>query len=90
MIFSLSDLSGRKVQDGSGTCLLLACLWEDTLVVANVGDSRAVIGSNKGGSTVGTLLTSDHNASNPVEAKLARFRFLRNQGAPNRFHQSSE
>ena len=68
------------MQDGSGACLLLACLWEETLVIANVGDSRAVIGSYKGGATQGTLLTNDHNAINPIEAKLARFRFLRNQG----------
>jgi serine/threonine protein phosphatase PrpC len=34
-----------------GACLLLACLSGEWLVVANVGDSRAVLGSYSLGST---------------------------------------
>jgi serine/threonine protein phosphatase PrpC len=71
----------RQLDEPDGVCVLLACLSGLEMVVANVGDSRAVLGSYKQGSTsalCSRLLTNDHNASNAVEAKLARFRFLQN------------
>jgi serine/threonine protein phosphatase PrpC len=34
----------KHQDDASGACLLLVCLWERVMVVANVGDSRAVLG----------------------------------------------
>ncbi|ELR17464.1 protein phosphatase 2C domain containing protein [Acanthamoeba castellanii str. Neff] len=73
----------RQEDQPDGACLLLACLSGEWLVVANVGDSRAVLGSYSLGSThqlTSRTLTNDHNATNEVEAKLARFRFLKNNG----------
>ncbi len=34
----------------TGACVLLACIAGDVLVIANVGDSRAVLATSKAGS----------------------------------------
>ncbi|KAK2416769.1 Protein phosphatase 2C family protein [Trifolium repens] len=49
-----------------GSCCLAGVVWKDKLYVANLGDSRAVIGSvtNRGIET--TQLTTDHNCNNQV------------------------
>lgn len=47
-----------------GSCCLAGVVWRGTLYVANVGDSRAVIGHiGRSNTIVADQLTSDHNAS---------------------------
>ncbi|KAH8504938.1 hypothetical protein H0E87_012253 [Populus deltoides] len=47
-----------------GSCCLVGVIWRGTLFVANLGDSRAVIGSlGRSNKIVAEQLTSDHNAS---------------------------
>ncbi|EPS73434.1 hypothetical protein M569_01321, partial [Genlisea aurea] len=50
-----------------GSCCLVAVLWEDKLYVANLGDSRAVLGCGRADDAAAVVvakqLTSDHNAA---------------------------
>ena len=47
-----------------GSCCLVGVIWKGTLYVANLGDSRAVIGCLGGSSKiVAEQLTREHNAS---------------------------
>ncbi|CAK8570976.1 unnamed protein product [Lathyrus sativus] len=48
-----------------GSCCLVGLIWKGTLYIANLGDSRAVIGSMGGDSKkiVAEQLTKEHNAS---------------------------
>ncbi|KAJ6914419.1 protein phosphatase 2C 68 [Populus alba x Populus x berolinensis] len=47
-----------------GSCCLAGVIWRGTLFVANLGDSRAVIGSlGRSNKIVAEQLTRDHNAS---------------------------
>eukprot|EP01103_Thecamoeba_quadrilineata_P011449 TRINITY_DN2736_c0_g1_i1.p1 TRINITY_DN2736_c0_g1~~TRINITY_DN2736_c0_g1_i1.p1 ORF type:complete len:447 (+),score=101.39 TRINITY_DN2736_c0_g1_i1:124-1464(+) len=81
-----------ELNDPSGTCLLLVCLHEDHLIVANVGDSRVVLGRTKTQEMdknwddikeielEAVQLSNEHNTFNMSEAKQARYRFLKNQG----------
>lgn len=47
-----------------GSCCLVGVIWKGTLFVANLGDSRAVIGSlSRSNKIVAEQLTKDHNAS---------------------------
>ncbi|KAK9290013.1 hypothetical protein L1049_008176 [Liquidambar formosana] len=49
-----------------GSCCLVGLIWRGTLYVANLGDSRAVIGSlvrSRSNKIVAEQLTRDHNAS---------------------------
>ena len=50
-----------------GSCCLVGVIWKGTLLIANVGDSRAVLGSrsstNRSNKIAAEQLTSDHNAA---------------------------
>ncbi|ESQ40605.1 hypothetical protein EUTSA_v10013750mg [Eutrema salsugineum] len=49
-----------------GSCCLVGVIWQGTLLIANVGDSRAVLGSmgnSRSNKIVAEQLTSDHNAA---------------------------
>ncbi|BFG38261.1 hypothetical protein CerSpe_245350 [Prunus speciosa] len=47
-----------------GSCCLVGVIWRGTLYVANLGDSRAVIGSlGRSSKIVGEQLNKEHNAS---------------------------
>ncbi|GFP91633.1 probable protein phosphatase 2c 68 [Phtheirospermum japonicum] len=55
----------RPVIAAIGSCCLVGVIWKRTLYVANLGDSRAVIGyySDRSNRIVAEQLTNDHNAS---------------------------
>ena len=58
-----------------GSCCLVGIIWKGTLYVANLGDSRAVIGyERKSNKIVAEQLTMDHNAS--MEAVRQELRSL--------------
>lgn len=47
-----------------GSCCLVGVIWKRSLYIANLGDSRAVIGSlGRSNKIVAEQLTRDHNAS---------------------------
>jgi pyruvate dehydrogenase phosphatase len=47
-----------------GSCCLVGIIWRGTLYLANLGDSRAVVGClNESNKIVAEQLTRDHNAS---------------------------
>ncbi|PKA51037.1 putative protein phosphatase 2C 43 [Apostasia shenzhenica] len=47
-----------------GSCCLVGVIWKETLYIANLGDSRAVIGClGRSNNIIAQQLTSDHNAS---------------------------
>ncbi|KAG8367949.1 hypothetical protein BUALT_Bualt16G0125800 [Buddleja alternifolia] len=47
-----------------GSCCLVGVIWKGTLYIANLGDSRAIIGSlDRSNKIVAEQLTRDHNAS---------------------------
>ena len=48
----------KKLIDKSGSCAILTLLIDDICIVANVGDSRAILSKNKG--KIVDVLTSDH------------------------------
>lgn len=56
-----------KTGDNSGSCCLVTVIYEDVCYVANLGDSRAILGS-EGGKKV-YQITKDHKPSNPYEQK---------------------
>ncbi|KAJ3215198.1 hypothetical protein HK099_006483 [Clydaea vesicula] len=51
----------------SGTTLSILIIFNNKLIVANVGDSRVILGQNEGTTWKYTQLTNDHNCENKVE-----------------------
>lgn len=54
-----------KQGDNSGSCCLVTLIYEDTCYVANLGDSRAVLGSE--GMRKVYQISKDHKPSNLAE-----------------------
>jgi pyruvate dehydrogenase phosphatase len=50
-----------------GSCVCLAVVEDDNLVVANLGDCRAVLVSEVDGHMHGAQITRDHNCREPIE-----------------------
>lgn len=53
--------------DQSGTTATVAFVTKDYVVLASLGDSRAVLSSKKAGTIGAIQLTKDHVASDPIE-----------------------
>lgn len=53
--------------DQSGTTATMAFITKDYVVLASLGDSRAVLSTKKGGQIGAMQLTKDHVASDPLE-----------------------
>ena len=60
--------------DKSGSCAIIALIIEDTLFIANTGDSRAVMSANGGKQII--KLSNDHKPTDEIEVE----RILRNNG----------
>eukprot|EP01105_Mastigella_eilhardi_P000750 TRINITY_DN1089_c0_g2_i1.p1 TRINITY_DN1089_c0_g2~~TRINITY_DN1089_c0_g2_i1.p1 ORF type:complete len:316 (-),score=81.46 TRINITY_DN1089_c0_g2_i1:69-974(-) len=57
-------VSDGTVEAGSGSCAVCVLVMDNTLYVANLGDSRAVLGTTEG---IAIALTKDHKAVEPSE-----------------------
>ena len=55
--------------DRSGSCALVALIFDNKIYIANIGDSRAIMSSN--GGTKIKALTNDHKPNNPKEFERA-------------------
>lgn len=54
----------KPLMAATGSCCLVGVIWRGTLYIANLGDSRAVVGSlAKSNEVAAEQLTRDHNAS---------------------------
>ena len=53
--------------DQSGTTATIAFVTKDYVILANLGDSRAVLSTKKSGTIGAIQLTTDHVASDPLE-----------------------
>ena len=53
----------------SGTTMIVALVRKCTLYLANLGDSRALLGSQGIGKLVPSLVTNDHKPDDPVEKR---------------------
>ena len=56
-----------EIIDRSGSCAIIALIVEDMCYVANVGDSRAVMSSNRGNKM--DVITNDHKPNEEGESK---------------------
>ena len=55
-----------------GSCAVIAVVKDDHLVVSNLGDCRAVIGSISGDKYSALTITQDHNAREPREVEILK------------------
>ena len=51
----------------SGTTQVISVIWQDNLIMANVGDCKAFLATKKGNNTVSKLSTEEHRPNNPKE-----------------------
>lgn len=61
------DIDAKRVDDG--TAALVAWVRDSTLIVANAGDSRAVLGRGSGRALA---MSEDHKPENPAESQSIR------------------
>ena len=66
--------SSSSHMDQSGTTATALLVTEDVVVVAGLGDSRAVLSVENDGKSSALALTEDHVASDPIEKKLVEHR----------------
>jgi protein phosphatase 1L len=62
----------RNEKDKSGATATAVAILGNTITVANVGDSSAVLCKRKDGISVATKITIDHKASNEEEKKRVK------------------
>eukprot|EP00667_Euglena_gracilis_P005884 EG_transcript_5926 len=67
-------LASHGMKRTSGACGLCACFTRDWLVVANAGDSRAILGCMVDGEVQARALTKDQDCGNAKECALVRRR----------------
>lgn len=70
----LNAASGGLMTDGSGTTATVMLVRNKYVIVASLGDSRAVLSAQSHGKLSGIQLTKDHVASDPEERKLVEER----------------
>lgn len=51
----------------SGTTMALSVIWQDNLIMANVGDCKAFLATKKGNNIVSKLSTEEHRPDSPKE-----------------------
>ena len=66
-IYNLALKKDLTISDKSGSCAVVTLLIDDTIYIANLGDSRAIMSKNRGENVL--AITTDHKPSELHEQK---------------------